>query len=695
MTKKTYAQQDLNMAESFLNQLAGQEACHQFRVIHKSGRAQNISNTFAECKDQLMRANQQGAGIFVVVNKTDGKGGKDANVVGVNAVFLDLDGEPLAPVMEEEVLLPHLIIETSNGKYHAYWKVENFPVDQFKPVQKAIARRFDGDSSVCNLSRVMRVPGFLHHKGEAFLSRVMESSDQPYYALDEIIEGLGLSIGKDNQYEPSSRAMVDPNLSLGDGQRTSALTSLIGIWIRQGFNNQHILSGLRLWNSQHSPPLSDEKLEKTLKSIRCSDDEKVAANDPVLFEYNARYAVVRLANQTVVMDQSSSGIESAYMSFEHFKKAQMNRFTRDGKNAAQHWLAHPKRRQYERVVFAPGKAANDDVFNLWQGLSCEPVEGNCNLYLNHIRDNICNGDEQIYDYILDWMAHLVQHPEILIGTAIVLRGRQGTGKGVFASWFGKLFGRHYKQITSSEQILGKFNAILADSILVFLDEVYWPGKKDLEGSLKTLITEKRRVVEFKGKDAIPMDNYNRVIMATNNDWAVPAGAEERRFLMLDVGNQHQQDTTYFEAITEQMHNGGLEALHHLLINRDISSKNLRNVPKTDALLAQKEQSMGPVESWWYTCLHEGQLYRHTPGWPEWANKQQLFRHFKSEAAGKKAEYISDNVFFPKLVEFSPGINTKGKKRENGKQVRVVKLPDLETCRADFEAFLQQSVDWGD
>ena len=173
-----HSQQDLKMAEAFLSQLAGQEACHQFRVIHKNGSAQNICGTFAESKDKLMRANERGAGIFVVVNETGGKSGKDANVVGVNAVFLDLDGAPLAPV-REEVLLPHLIIETSKDKYHVYWKMKNFPVDRFKAVQKAIARRFDGDSSVCNLSRVMRVPGFFHHKGDPFLSTVVEASRPP------------------------------------------------------------------------------------------------------------------------------------------------------------------------------------------------------------------------------------------------------------------------------------------------------------------------------------------------------------------------------------------------------------------------------------------------------------------------------------------------------------------------------------
>ena len=74
-----------------------------------------------------------------------------------------------------------------------------------------------------------------------------------------------------------------------------------------------------------------------------------------------------------------------------------NRDVFDGKksvNVAQYWLRHQKRRQYEGLVFAPGQET-PGYYNLWRGFAVEPKHGNCSLYLNHIRDVIASGDDEI------------------------------------------------------------------------------------------------------------------------------------------------------------------------------------------------------------------------------------------------------------------------------------------------------------
>lgn len=40
-----------------------------------------------------------------------------------------------------------------------------------------------------------------------------------------------------------------------------------------------------------------------------------------------------------------------------------------------------------------------------------------------------NHDEQVCNFILDWIAHMFQYPEIKIGLVIVLVEKQGIGKG--------------------------------------------------------------------------------------------------------------------------------------------------------------------------------------------------------------------------------------------------------------------------
>jgi hypothetical protein len=59
------------------------------------------------------RVNAKGAGIFVCVNETDGKDREKTNITRVRAVFTDLDGAPIDPVIGETVLQPHIITETS------------------------------------------------------------------------------------------------------------------------------------------------------------------------------------------------------------------------------------------------------------------------------------------------------------------------------------------------------------------------------------------------------------------------------------------------------------------------------------------------------------------------------------------------------------------------------------------------------
>lgn len=137
--------------------------------------ARNLHEAFTACGPELARLNDQGAGVYFVVNAG---GQKAEDVSQVRALFVDLDGSPLDPVMRC-ALAPHLVVETSAGRYHAYWLVKDFPLEQFSEVQQALARRFNGDPSVHDLPRVMRVPGFRHRSG--FRLRVVHEIDAAPY----------------------------------------------------------------------------------------------------------------------------------------------------------------------------------------------------------------------------------------------------------------------------------------------------------------------------------------------------------------------------------------------------------------------------------------------------------------------------------------------------------------------------------
>jgi len=168
---------DLEQAKTFLELLDPETAAFTFQTFDDStAKSRSLAKVWhaslKELAEPLTTLQQAGAGVFVTINETDGRGRKAANVTRIRACFVDLDGAPLDPVLACR-LKPNMIVESSRGRFHAYWCVHDMVLDQFGPVQKAIAARFDGDPSVHDLPRVMRLPGFWHQKEQPFMSEVI------------------------------------------------------------------------------------------------------------------------------------------------------------------------------------------------------------------------------------------------------------------------------------------------------------------------------------------------------------------------------------------------------------------------------------------------------------------------------------------------------------------------------------------
>ena len=109
-------------------------------------------------------ADQARQAIYVVVNE----GGQDSNsITGVRANFIDADVESGKGIPLEEVVWhqPPTFVVRRGKNYHAYWlTTDDFPLDEFTGVQKRLAKHYQSDPAVCDLPRIMRVPGFQHLK---------------------------------------------------------------------------------------------------------------------------------------------------------------------------------------------------------------------------------------------------------------------------------------------------------------------------------------------------------------------------------------------------------------------------------------------------------------------------------------------------------------------------------------------------
>ena len=124
-----------------------------------------------------------GCGVFVVVNRTDGRGRRRHNITHCLAAFVDLDGKPLPT---EWRIAPDIIVESSKGRWHCYWLLEpGADLAAWSDCQARLAAYYGGDAKVIDPPRVMRIAGFDHQKAAPFRSRIVECPDPNDVRLGE------------------------------------------------------------------------------------------------------------------------------------------------------------------------------------------------------------------------------------------------------------------------------------------------------------------------------------------------------------------------------------------------------------------------------------------------------------------------------------------------------------------------------
>lgn len=367
------------------------------------------------------------------------------------------------------------------------------------------------------------------------------------------------------------------------------------------------------------------------------------------------------------------------------------------------WIKHPGRRQYEGVIFDPNPSANHiDLYNLWRGWSVEPKEGDWSLMKQLVKDVLCGGNQESYDYVLKWCAFMVQYPNMAAEVALVFKGTKGVGKGTFVRALMDLAGLHGLQVAQAEHFTGRFNEHLADKIFLFVDEGMWGGDKKLEGAIKNLITEPTLTFEGKNKPIVSGPNRLHIMIASNEDWVVPASNDERRFAIFEADQTEHAGLpdNFFGMIHGQMSSGGQAAMLHELMNTDLGNWHPRqNVPVTAALVDQKLEGLrsDPIAFWWYRKLEDGTLdcLKFSDSWIEDAiligslDKEALICDLCSEARsmGKRAEFTKAKLA-RSLSEF--GIDVKARDSKGG---RCWSFPPLQDARASFEAWLGGKIRW--
>ena len=413
----------------------------------------------------------------------------------------------------------------------------------------------------------------------------------------------------------------------------------------------------------------------------------------VLQEFNKRYAIVRTSTTYILIQKTETVFElDSRKSFTYFHE---NDFflSSDGKlkNKGLFWLKHPLRRTYENIIFDPARPGNyGDSYNIFKGFALVPAKGDCSLFWQHVKEVICSSREEYYEYVKKWMASVVQKPSLL-GTALVLRGFQGTGKNKFVDYFGKIFGLYFLTVTNLEHVCGKFNNHLKYAYLIHANEAIWEGSKKEIGAIKALITDSTIIIEGKGRDAIPVDNCRHLIVSSNEDWAVPMDLDDRRFFVLDVSSHRKRDSEYFRLIEKEMLSGGLEALLYELLHEDLSEFDLRQMPLNDSGFDIKMKGAGSVENYLYAALKEGGLcLSPSKEQPEWgaSASEDMYCYYRDWCKREGIRQEPSSEFGKKLKKLLSV--QKSRRSIDGRREWWYEFSSLQDCRTAFEKFTRQT-----
>lgn len=367
------------------------------------------------------------------------------------------------------------------------------------------------------------------------------------------------------------------------------------------------------------------------------------------------------------------------------------------------WLAWSRRRTYRRLVNDPSLQPRAGVpcpyggedYNLWCGFALAPaLTGSCNVFLAHLRDVVCREDAEVYRWVLMWLAAMVQRPDRLPGTALVLRGAQGAGKSIVGDIMRTILGDSLAIVVSRpDELTGRFNSLHEGRLLIQVEEAFFAGDKTNVGRLKHMITAHTVRIERKGLEPYELPNFARMLVTSNEAWVVPAGLGERRFMVLDVDSARANDLAYFGALRRQMlEEGGCARLlqylvHEVVIDWDQIARPLA----TEALRDQQIASLDPERRWLLDILTDGALPGDDTGEgvaPADALFTQYERFVRDHGGRRASRETLGKLLAPYGVE-------RRRYRTSGERPYCYVFPLLSECRERFARDLAAAPEWDD
>lgn len=274
--------------------------------------------------------------------------------------------------------------------------------------------------------------------------------------------------------------------------------------------------------------------------------------------------------------------------------------------------AHPRwisRGAYylDQVGFDPSGADHRVQLNTWQGWPLQPApEGQgapgCQRLLDLLR-YLCgddNGDE-VYWWLLRWLAYPLQKPGAKMASAIIMHGPQGTGKSTFFQTYAKIFG-DYATVLNQRGLEDKFNSDWSDSKLFLLAEEVVTRQEmwHIKNELKELVTGEWVRINPKNIAAYRQRNQINLVFLSNEGMPLPLDNDDRRHLV--IWTPPQREPAYYDAVNAEIDAGGIAALYRYLLDLDLQDFHPKKRPpathaKAELIQVSKTSELRFVDEW--------------------------------------------------------------------------------------------------
>ena len=244
-----------------------------------------------------------------------------------------------------------------------------------------------------------------------------------------------------------------------------------------------------------------------------------------------------------------------------------------------------KKHVYSDFDFNPENTEISDIYNLFKGFIFDDKnydfdEKKIELYINHVKF-MCRNEEKAYNYVLNWMAHIIQKPNVKTNVCLLFYSfLEGVGKNIMIDCFEKLLTGYVIRFKNSDAITDKFNGDMMGKLLCVGDEIN-ARAQEIAGELRDTITRKKEIIEFKGKDKIIVNDYKNYVLTTNQDNILRVPLKDRHYALIEAPEEVKSPEYYKNLLSFIEDQEKMKMLYNYFKTRDIKDFVTRDIPMTE------------------------------------------------------------------------------------------------------------------